>query len=143
VDWTAVLSGLTAGGKHLIYGDIGNWPNLRPGNSTCTFLAYFATRGLNPSSNKMMNSKQIKGHGRLVPTRSTGIAYQVRYGIRVVGDALQHGRGVRPMQWTKCSVRFPDSGRLPDGSYFLYTEDGKVHQLRSVDGKWHCLAMAA
>ena len=47
------------------------------------------------------------------------------------------------MQWTKYSVRFPDAGRVPDGSYFLYTDEGKVHQLKSIDGKWQCLAMAA
>ena len=95
------------------------------------------------ASNNEMASRQITGRGRLVPTRLTGIAYQVRYGIHVVGDAVQKGRGVRPMQWTKCSVRFPDAGRVPDGSYFLYTDEGKVHQLKSIDGKWHCLAMAA
>ena len=47
------------------------------------------------------------------------------------------------MRWTKCSVHFADAGRVPDGSYFLYTDDGKVHQLKSIDGKWHCLAKAA
>jgi len=83
------------------------------------------------------------GRGRLVPTRLTGIAYQVRFGIHIVGEASQRGRGAPPMQWAKCSVRFPDAGRVPDGSYFLYTDDGKVHQLKSIDGKWHCLAIAA
>ena len=86
---------------------------------------------------------KVKGRGRLVPMRLGGIAFQVRYGIDVTGDVFQHGRGVRPMQWTKCSVHLPDDGRLPDGSYFLYTDDGKVHQLKTIDGKWHCLAMAA
>jgi hypothetical protein len=47
------------------------------------------------------------------------------------------------MQWTSCSVQFSLGGRLPDGSYFLYTDEGKVHQLRSVGGKWHFLAIAA
>ena len=90
-----------------------------------------------------MASRQLKGRGRLVPTRLSGIAYQVRYGIHVVGDVFQQGKGARPMKWTKCSVQFSDTGRVPDGSYFLYTDDGKVHQLKSIDGKWHCLAMAA
>ena len=90
-----------------------------------------------------MVSRRLKGCGRLVPTRLSGVAYQVRYGIHIVGDAFQHGRGVRPAQRTKCSVHFADAGRVPDGSYFLYTDDGKVHQLKSIDGKWHCLAMAA
>ena len=90
-----------------------------------------------------MASRQITGQGRLVPTRLTGIAYQVRYGIHIVGDAVQKGSGVRPMQWTKCIVRFHNARRINDGSYFLYTEEGKVHQLKSIDGKWHCLAVAA
>jgi len=47
------------------------------------------------------------------------------------------------MQWTKCSVRFSHAGLFPDGSYFLYTDEGKVLQLKSIDGKWHFLAMAA
>jgi hypothetical protein len=47
------------------------------------------------------------------------------------------------MQWTECSVHFSHDGPFPDGSYFLYTDEGKVHQLKSIDGKWHCLAMAA
>jgi hypothetical protein len=95
------------------------------------------------ASNRQMTSKQITGRGRLVPARLTGIAYQVRYGIHIAGDDVQQGRGVRAMQWTKCSVRLPDGGRVPDGSYFLYTDEGKVHQMKSVDGKWHCLAIAA
>jgi hypothetical protein len=66
----------------------------------------------------------------------------VRYGIQLVGDTFQHGRGACLMQWTKCSVHFPDAGRVPDGSYFLYTEEGRVHQLKSIGGKWQCLAMA-
>ena len=90
-----------------------------------------------------MSHKKIKGKGRLVPARPTGITYQVRYGIQVVEDVPQHGRGMRATQWAKCSVQFPDSGRVPDGTYFLYTDEGKVLQLRSVDGKWHSLAVAA
>jgi hypothetical protein len=34
-------------------------------------------------------------------------------------------------------------GRIPDGNYFLYTDEGKVLQLRSIDGRWHYLAVAA
>jgi hypothetical protein len=90
-----------------------------------------------------MSSTKLKGRGRLVPTQATGIAYQVRYGITVVGDPSQYGRGDRPTQWTKCSIQFSHAGLLPDGNYFLYTDEGKVHQLKSIAGKWHCLAMAA
>ncbi len=88
-----------------------------------------------------MTLKKLKGHGRLVPTRPTGIEYQVGYGIHVVGEKLQHGRGFRPTRWAKCSLRFAQ--RIPDGSYFLYADDGRVHQLKSVDGEWHYLAVAA
>ena len=35
------------------------------------------------------------------------------------------------------SVRLENVGRIPDGNYFLYTDEGKVHQLRSINGKWH------
>lgn len=90
-----------------------------------------------------MKRKKLEGRGRLVPTRATGLAYQVRYGIHVVEDTAKHGRGMRQMQWAKCSVDFEESGRVPDGSYFLYTDDGKVHQVKSVDGKWQYLAVAA
>jgi hypothetical protein len=90
-----------------------------------------------------MSPKKLQGRGRLVPMRATGIAYQVRYGIPVMPDSAQQGRGLRPMQWTTCSVRCAQAGRLPDGSYFLYTDEGKVHQLKSIDGKWHLLAVAA
>jgi hypothetical protein len=75
--------------------------------------------------------------------RSPGIAYQVHYGIPVVGDPSEYRKGGGQMRWTKCSVRFPRAGRLPDGSYFLYTDEGRVHQLKSVDGSWQCLALAA
>ena len=90
-----------------------------------------------------MSRKTQQGRGRLVPTRLTGIAYQVHFGIHMVDDLPQSGRGVRPAKWTKCSVRLPDGRRLPDGSYFLYTDEGKVHQLKATDGKWHYLAVAA
>ena len=90
-----------------------------------------------------MTRKKQEGRGRLVPTRLTGIAYQVRYGIHVVEDAPKHGRGVRPAEWAKCSVQFENDGQIPDGSYYLYTEEGKVLQVKSTDGKWHCLAEAA
>jgi hypothetical protein len=88
-------------------------------------------------------TKKTKGRGRLVPTRPTGIAYHVRYEIPVAGDPFQHGKPARAMKWTNCSVRLSPAGRVPDGVYFLYADEGKVHQLRSIDGKWHCLAAAA
>jgi hypothetical protein len=78
-----------------------------------------------------------------VPTQATGVTYHVQYRLPVVGEPAQHGRARQPVQWTKCHVSFSHGGHFPDGHYFLYTDEGKVHQLRSVNGKWHCLAMAA
>jgi hypothetical protein len=78
-----------------------------------------------------------------VPTRPTGIAYRVRHGVHVVDNVPNYGRQLRSAQWTKCSVRLENIGQIPDGNYFLYTDEGKVHQLRSLDGKWHYLTVAA
>ncbi len=78
-----------------------------------------------------------------MPTRQTGIAYKVRYGIHIVEDVPKRGRGTPSAEWTKCSVQFENGGQLPDGSYFLYTDEGKVHQLKSTAGKWEYLAVAA
>ena len=90
-----------------------------------------------------MSAKKLEGHGRLVSTRSTSIAYQVRYGIHIVGDTAKPARGIVKATWTKCSVYLADAGQVPDGSYFLYTDDGKVYQVKSSDGKWNYLALAA
>ncbi|MGB0034424.1 MAG: hypothetical protein WBP79_03005 [Candidatus Acidiferrales bacterium] len=79
----------------------------------------------------------------MVPTRPTGVVYQVQYGIHVVGELKQHGRGPRPTRWEKCSLRSASAQRIPDGSYFLHADDGRVHQLKSVDGRWQFLAVAA
>src|SRR5678815_3105323 len=89
-----------------------------------------------------MRSKRQEGRGRLVPTQATGIAYPVQYGIPV-GGSLQHGRRLRPMHWSKCSVHLPQGGLCPDGHYFLYTDEGKVHQLKSIEGKWLCFTIVA
>jgi hypothetical protein len=78
----------------------------------------------------------------VVPSRTTGIAYRVRYGIHIV-EAPKQGRAVPPAKWAKCSVQLEGAGQLPDGSYFLYTDEGQVHQLKSAAGKWHCLNIAA
>ena len=95
------------------------------------------------ASNPIMATKTIKGRGRLVPTRTTGITYEVSFGIPVIEETPKHGRGMRPARWTKCSVQFAHAGAIPDGSYFLYTDEGKVHQLKSIENEWHFLAMAA
>jgi hypothetical protein len=40
-------------------------------------------------------------------------------------------------------VQFEHAGSIPDGSYFLYTDEGRVHQLKSTENEWHCLEVAA
>jgi len=90
-----------------------------------------------------MLARQLHGRGRLVPTRPTGIGYEVRHGIELAGHVTSYGRGMKSARWTTCSVRLLQTGSLPNGSYFLYTEEGKVLQLRSIDGKWQYLAVAA
>ena len=88
-----------------------------------------------------MNTKKMRGRGRLAPACSTGVTYKVQYGLDVAPDSSVKGKA--PLAWINCSVRLPHAGQLPDGSYFLYTEEGKVFQLKSIAGKWRCLAMAA
>lgn len=91
-----------------------------------------------------MSRKRLDRRGRLVPTRITGIQYQVRYGIEEVTEPRQqHGRGLRPTRWAKCDLRPEYAQTIPDGSYFLYSDDGRVHQVKSVDGEWQYLAVAA
>jgi len=91
-----------------------------------------------------MSSEKVQGRGRLVPTRPTGVEYQVEYRMRITIETRQHGRApaVTPTKWNECSVRSPQAHRIPDGHYFLHPDEGKVHQLKSVDGKWHFLAIA-
>ena len=88
-----------------------------------------------------LNKKTLHGCGRLVPMRPTGIDYQVQHGIqRAV--AAQYG-AVRPGQWTKCSVHLAGTGIIPSGRYFLYADEGGVHQLEFSNGQWYYLAAAA
>jgi len=90
-----------------------------------------------------LNHKKLHGSGRLVPMRPTGIAYHVHHGIQSVGDAAQYSRTVRPGQWTKCLVTLAGSGMIPNGRYFLYADEGGVHQLEFSNGQWYYLAAAA
>jgi hypothetical protein len=90
-----------------------------------------------------MKAKKIEGRGRLVPSRTTGIAYEVRFGIPVRKEEPKQGRGMRPARWKKCTVHFERGGSVPDGSYFLYTEEGRVHQLKATENEWLYLEVAA
>lgn len=90
-----------------------------------------------------MSLETQKGRGRLVPALPTGIAYQVDYGIQFTPEIRRHGRSSQQAastRWTKCSVRSAHVQAIPSGKYFLYTEEGKIYQVKSVDGKWHYLA---
>jgi hypothetical protein len=82
------------------------------------------------------------GTGRLVPTRPTGVQYRVKYGIHIVDTGNQHGRGVRPTRWAKCSVRPAGTGRIPQGDYFLHADEGGVFQLKCTGNVWQYLAAA-
>ena len=92
----------------------------------------------------IMAKEQLKGNGRLVPTRLTGVEYKVKYGIELSEEAREHGGGwgaARGGRWTRCSVRAAHHHPIPDGSYFLHADDGRVHQLRAVNGEWSYLAV--
>ena len=90
-----------------------------------------------------LNHRKFYELGRLVPMRPTGISYQVRHGIQPVADAVEYRGTVRSVQWTKCSVHLASAGLIPKGRYFLYADDGGVHQLELTNGQWYYLAAAA
>ena len=83
--------------------------------------------------------ERIKGLGRLVPTPPTGVEYEVSYGI-AAGAIRSQGPGWTPTYWVRCSLRSADARRIPEGCYFLYSHEGPVHQVKSIDGEWHYLA---
>ena len=92
---------------------------------------------------KLTMTEKVKGRGRLVPAQATGVEYKVEFGIDMVPETSQYGRGLKPTRWAKCSVRSAHAQVFPDGTYFLHADDGRVHQLKAIGGKWHCLALAA
>ena len=83
-----------------------------------------------------------KGSGRLVPTRPTGVEYRVNYGLQLVAELKQHGRGIRPARWTRCSVKSANANRIPEGNYFLHADEGGVFQVKSTGKVWQYLAAA-
>jgi hypothetical protein len=91
---------------------------------------------------KEPTTRNRNGTGRLVPTRPTGVEYRVKYGIHIVDTGNQHGRGVRPTRWAKCSVRPAGTGRIPQGDYFLHADEGGVFQLKCTGSVWQYLAAA-
>lgn len=87
--------------------------------------------------------EKLKGRGRLCPAQATGIEYSVEFGINSAPSAPQYGRVAPTSRWAKCSIRPIHGGVFPDGTYFLHTDEGRVHQLKVIGGVWHCLALAA
>jgi hypothetical protein len=89
-------------------------------------------------------AEKLKGDGRLVPTRPTGVEYRVVYGIELVPEVRQHGvpPAVAKSRWARCQVKSQHARQIPDGTYFLHADEGRVHQLKSKDGKWEYLAAA-
>jgi len=89
-------------------------------------------------------TEKLKGEGRLVPTRPTGVEYRVVYGIELVPEVRQHGvpPAVAKTRWAKCQVKSQHARQIPDGTYFLHADEGRVHQWKSKDGKWEYLAAA-
>ncbi len=89
-----------------------------------------------------MELDKLKGRGRLVPTPTTGIEYQVDYEIHFSIPERLPGRHMTPNHTcaTKCRVQSAHQHLIPDGRYFLHADVGQIHQIKSVDREWHYLA---
>lgn len=89
-----------------------------------------------------MKTDKLKGRGYLVPTPTTGIEYQVKYEIHFPVPDRQPGRRLTPNHIcsAKCRVQSAHRHMIPDGRYFLHVDVGQIHQLQSLNGKWHYLA---
>ncbi len=89
-----------------------------------------------------MALEKLKGRGRLVPTPTRGVEYQVDYEIHFRILDRPPGRRSTPNHTnsTKCRVQSAYRHLIPDGCYFLHIDGGQVHQLKSIDGEWHYLA---
>ena len=94
------------------------------------------------SKRKTGSPEKLKGRGRLVPTMATGLEYQVDYEIHFPVPDQKLGRKLTPnhASSSKCRVRSAHDHRIPDGPYFLHVDVGQIHQLKSIDGRWHYLA---
>ena len=92
-----------------------------------------------------MSLIKLSGRGWLVPTRLTGVAYQVRYGIHIAQQIRQRdryfGRFLRRTRPTKRSLCSAHARRIPDGNYFLHADDGRVHWLKHSGDRWHCVTV--
>jgi len=86
-----------------------------------------------------MDIERLKGRGRLVPTPTTGVEYQVDYEIHFPIGQPQPGKRRPPNHIcaTKCRVQSAHDHLIPDGRYFLHADLGQIHQLKSSDRKWH------
>lgn len=92
-------------------------------------------------SNDASCTHELNGRGRLVPAIATGIEYPVEFGLNSPPVAPQHGRAAKPTRWAKCRIQSLQNRTFLDGFYFLRTEEGRVHQLKVINGVWHCLAL--
>ncbi|MGA9885834.1 MAG: hypothetical protein WBQ34_19120 [Candidatus Acidiferrales bacterium] len=99
-------------------------------------------RSLASAETASRSTHELSGRGRLVPAIATGIEYPVEFGLKSPPAAPQHGRAAKPTRWTKCRIHSLQSRTFLDGFYFLRTEEGRVHQLKVINGVWHCLALA-
>lgn len=93
-------------------------------------------------SNVTSSTHELSGRGRLVPAIGTGIEYPVEFGLNSPPVAPQQGRAAKPTRWAKCRIQSLQNRTFLDGFYFLRTEEGRVHQLKVINGVWHCLALA-
>jgi len=98
--------------------------------------------GVSRIKTNMEKQRKRKGTGRLVPTRATGVEYRVNYGLQSVPETKQHGRGMRPTRWAKCSVQSAYAHRIPQGEYFLHADEGGVFQVKLIGNAWRYLAAA-
>ncbi|MGH9591880.1 MAG: hypothetical protein ACRD5L_02220 [Bryobacteraceae bacterium] len=92
-----------------------------------------------------MKTAKRRNRGKLVPTLPTGVEYQVEHGIEIIPEVRQHGRAAAPAsraRWEKCSIRSAHAHMIPEGSYFLHSDDGRVHQLKLTRGVWQYLVLA-
>ena len=94
------------------------------------------------SAEGQMDIERLKGRGRLVPTPTTGLKYQVDYEIHLSVSQSKPGKRRPPNNSgaTKCRVQSAHNHLIPDGRYFLHADLGQIHQLKSADRKWHYLA---
>ena len=89
-----------------------------------------------------MELEKRKHRGRLVPILAAGIEYPVNYEIYFPILDQKPARILTPNHTcaTKCRMQSAHHHLIPDGRYFLQAGVDQIHQLKSIDRKWHYLA---